>query len=45
MNHPFDLELSELEVIDLESAVLEAEDEYLGNDAAVSMISDWRIES
>jgi hypothetical protein len=45
MTHPFDLELSELEVIDLESAVLEAEDEELGNDAAVSMISDYRIES
>ncbi|MEG5032093.1 hypothetical protein [Microcoleus sp. AT3-D2] len=45
MNHPFDLELSELESIDLESAVIEAEDESLGNDAAVSMISDYRIES
>lgn len=45
MSHPFDLELSQLESIDLESAVIEAEDEYLGNDAAVSMISDWRIES
>jgi hypothetical protein len=45
MNHPFDLELEDLESIDLESAVIEAEDEYLGNDAAVSMISDWRVES
>lgn len=45
MNHPFDLQLSQLESIDLESAVIEAEEEYLGNDAAVSMISDWRVES
>jgi len=45
MTHPFDLELSELEIIDLESAVIEPEDQELENDAAVSMISGYRIES